>query len=331
MKKLVLFLFACLGILSVHAQDPQFSQYYANPLYTNPAFAGSSRYMRIVLAGRNQYTALQRNYRTASASIDGNIQSLNGGLGLIATTDVAGDGFLTTNTFNGIYSYHIPLTRNVSMRAALQAGIIQKSYDFSQFRFGDQIDERQGFIKATSERRGQELITVPNFSTGFIIYSNQIFGGVAVHNLVEPNQSFYFQNSSDEKFNLPRRYTAHAGANIYLTQERNENERTYISPNVLYMQQRNFNQFNMGFLVKKNSFTFGGWFRQTTNNSDAVIALIGVRLPKFRVGYSFDATISDARTATVGTHEITLALEIRTKKRYSSTKKQPKEIKCPDF
>ncbi|MFM8742085.1 MAG: type IX secretion system membrane protein PorP/SprF, partial [Cytophagales bacterium] len=33
--------------ISVDAQDPQFSQFYAAPLYLNPAFAGSTNQNRV--------------------------------------------------------------------------------------------------------------------------------------------------------------------------------------------------------------------------------------------------------------------------------------------
>jgi type IX secretion system PorP/SprF family membrane protein len=330
MRVIISFVFLVLCVSSIYGQDPQFSQFYATALYTNPAFAGSSKNIRVSSAVRSQYVALERNFRTAAVSIDGNINSLNGGLGFMATNDVAGDGFLRSTTYSGIYSYYIPVSRNISMRAALQGGVIQKTYDFTQFRFGDEIDDRLGFINPTNEPRGLEQIMIPNFSAGFLVYSNHFFGGLAVHNLAEPNQSFYRQNSSADEFKLPRRYTAHVGANIYVTKERNLDDRTYISPNVLFMQQRNFNQLNLGFLVKKQSLTLGAWFRQTGSNSDAVIGLIGLRLPKFRVGYSFDATVSGARTATLGTHEVTLVFEIK-KHSKSNTKKRVKQLNCPSI
>ena len=40
------------------AQDPQFTQFYANPLYLNPAFAGTARCPRLVMAYRNQWPSL---------------------------------------------------------------------------------------------------------------------------------------------------------------------------------------------------------------------------------------------------------------------------------
>ncbi len=324
--------FICLLSLAIaaRAQDPQFSQFYANPIYTNPSFAGSTGGIRLVMALRDQYTAIHNNYKTGSASLDANVGALNGGLGAMVMTDVAGDGFLTNTAISGIYAYHVALNRKLSMRAGLQGTYVQKSYDFSKYRFGDQIDDRLGFVLPTAERQPPQQTSYANFSTGVLFYTDQIFGGIAVHNLTEPNQSFYYPNSSADQFKLPRRYTAHAGANIYLTKQRSLDSRIYISPNILYMQQRNFNQLNLGLYLKKQSLVLGAWFRQTSRNTDAVIALIGLKFPKFRVGYSFDATVSGARTATTGSHEVTLSVELKPKKK-SQGRRSPKVMRCPEF
>jgi type IX secretion system PorP/SprF family membrane protein len=321
-------LFSLLACIIVKGQDPQFTQFYANPLYTNPAFTGAANNFRFVAAGRNQYTALQNNYKTVSASFDVNSSALKGGIGLMASNDVSGDGFLTSNTFSALYSYQINVNRYVTIRAGIQASFIQKSYDFNKFRFGDQIDDRYGFIYPTKEISGLQNVRIPNFATGFLVYTQTFFAGVAIHNLAEPNQSFYYPNSSDQQFRLPRRYTGHAGVNIYLTNQRDEQQRTILSPNILYMSQRNFNQLNVGFYIKRQALTAGAWYRQTTNNSDAAILLIGLKFPKFRIGYSYDITISNARSATQGSHELTAAFEITKKKR---EKRVFKQLTCPDF
>jgi type IX secretion system PorP/SprF family membrane protein len=311
------------------AQDPQFSQFYANPIYTNPAFAGASNNIRVGLIGRMQYTNIPNAYTTAAAAIDAPITSLNGGLGIMATTDIAGDGKLTTNTVSLIYAYNTKLTRKLYMRAGVQAQMYQRTYDFSKFKFGDQIDPQFGFILPTAERRGIEQVTKPNFAAGVLLYSDRFFGGFASHNLAEPNHSFYNDKSSEAQFKLPRRYTVHAGANIPLTESRYDDQRVYISPNVLFMQQRNFNQLNLGFYVKKNALTAGMWFRQTSRNTDAVIILVGLKFPKFRIGYSYDQVVSGLGTAAIGSHEVSLAFEIKPPKK--SEKKVKKAMRCPEF
>lgn len=320
-----------LGILlpfHVIGQDPQLSQFYANPIYTNPAFAGAAINARFAMSARSQYIGMDKNYRTGIASFDMNMAELNGGIGIIALTDIAGDGNLTSTVIGGVYSYHVALNRYVSLRAGIEANYHQRSLDFSKFKFGDQINDRYGFINPTSEKSVQEQIGFMNFGTGLVVYSNRLYGGFAVHNITEPNQSFYSTDASNEAFKLPRRYTVHAGGNIYLTKERDEATRMMLSPAILFMQQRQFNQLNLGLYLKKQSLTTGLWFRQTSNNSDAVIFLVGLKFPKFRVGYSFDATISDSRPATYGSHEVSLGFEISRKK---STKKTIKALNCPTF
>lgn len=312
----------------VFAQDPQLSQFYSNPIYTNPAFAGSATNARFVISGRSQYIGLNKNYRTGIASFDMNMMELNGGIGLLAMTDVAGDGNLTATVAGATYAYHVAINRELSMRAGIQADFHQRSYDFNKFRFGDMIDDRYGFIKQTTEKVGREQISFLNFSTGLLFYTNIIYGGIAVHNITEPNQSFYSPTSSADEFKLPRRYTAHAGANIYLTHEREEKNRMMLSPSILYMQQRNYNQLNLGMYLKKQALTTGLWFRQTTNNADAVIVLVGLKLPKFRVGYSFDVTVSNSKSATYGSHEVSLSFEISRKRK---EKRTFKPIICPEF
>ena len=61
------------------------------------------------------------------------------------------------------------------------------------------------------------------------------------------------------------------------------------------MSQRNFNQLNLGMYVKKQALTAGLWFRQTSKNSDAAIVMLGLKLPKFRLGYSYDVTVKDGQ------------------------------------
>lgn len=324
-RSLIITVAGTLFATNLFAQDPQFSQFYAVPIYTNPALTGASGNIRFNAAYRDQYVGVSNNFKTSYAGIDAHVNKL-GGIGATFLNDVAGDGRLTTNQASLSYSFYTPLSRKVRMRAAVQGTFVQKSYDFSKFRFGDQIDDRLGFVYPTQEPVGSQNRMFPNFGAGIVVYSETFFAGFAAHNLTEPNQSFYYENSPKEEFKLPRRFTAHAGLNISLTHERNEEQRVTLSPSILYMSQRNFNQLNLGMYVKKQALTAGLWFRQTSKNTDAAIVMLGIKFPKFRLGYSYDVTVSGARTATQGSHEISMAFEITPKKRPRS---RTKMISCP--
>ena len=71
------------------AQDPAFSQFYANPLYLNPAFAGTNICPRVNLNYRDQWPGIGRTYVTTSVSWDKHIQAIGGGLGVIVSQDKA--------------------------------------------------------------------------------------------------------------------------------------------------------------------------------------------------------------------------------------------------
>ena len=75
---------AVLGVMlmlsaTAGAQDIGFSQFYANPLYLNPAFAGSAVAPRISLTYRAQWPGLVSAFTTVSASYDQYFPDLHGG------------------------------------------------------------------------------------------------------------------------------------------------------------------------------------------------------------------------------------------------------------
>lgn len=318
LKRLLLLTFLSLAILdNLHAQDPQFTQFYANPLYLNPAFAGSVRCPRLVLNYRNQWPAIPGTYVTYSASYDQHFDGINGGVGLIATNDVAGEGTLTTTNISGIYSYHLEVSRKFSLKAGFQATYGQRVLDWTKLNFGDQIDPRYGFVYATNETFGPDRKSFIDFSAGILGYSENFYFGFAAHHLTQPDQGFL--NVS----RLPLKLTGHMGAVIPLERKTRFNDPAKISPNILYQRQQDFNQLNIGMYFQKSPFVAGLWYR----NRDAFIALIGIQQGMFKFGYSYDITVSRLTNATAGSHEISFAMQFECK----TKKKRYRTINCPSF
>jgi type IX secretion system PorP/SprF family membrane protein len=312
-----------LGMSEAWAQDPQFSQYYANPIYTNPAFAGGSNVGRGVLNYRSQWPSVSGTFRTFSASYDEHFDAINGGIGFIATADEAGVGTLRTYSVSGVYSYQIILSKYITMRAGIQAGIFQKSIDFGKLQFYDQIVRQKGFVNATQETPITNAVFYPNFSAGTIIYSNKFYAGFAIHNLNTPKQGFYASDASK----IPMRYTAHGGLVIPVRESRDPKKATNLYPNVLYMQQSEISQINLGMYYNHGTIVMGGYFRQTAKNPDAIIFLLGIRTPKVKIGFSYDQTLSEIIYAAKQSYEVSLSFELR--KRVPRTR--VRNIKCPEF
>ncbi|MBN4049698.1 PorP/SprF family type IX secretion system membrane protein [Bacteroidales bacterium AH-315-N07] len=209
MRRLNNLLFCLVFGTTVIAQDPEFTQFYASPLYLNPALAGATVCPRVVLNYRNQWPNLSGQFVTYSASYDQFARSLKGGIGFLLLTDRAGEGTITNTQLSAVYAYQLDITRKFSIKGGVQATFVQKRVDWTKLKFGDQIDPRYGWVYETKEIPQAEMVFYPDFSAGFLAYSPNFYGGVAVNHLHEPNETFY--SKSTNKSHLPRKYTVHAG------------------------------------------------------------------------------------------------------------------------
>ncbi|HBH07653.1 MAG TPA: hypothetical protein DDX92_13730 [Flavobacteriales bacterium] len=335
LKRIFHYLFLSFVLLLFHsqswAQDPQFSQFYANPLYLNPAFAGSTFCPRIAVNYRNQWPSLDGQFVTYSGSYDQYFDVLRGGVGALVYQDNAGDGTIKTFSASLMYAYTLRITENMALKAGFQGSFWQKSLDWNKLTFGDMIDPRYGFIYSTQETEGSRAVNNVDFSTGFLLYNEFWYLGVAVHHLAEPRESF-FQNDDAV---LYRKYTGHFGAVIPF--RRDDPEYGSVSPNILFMTQGQASQLNLGIYAKKSVIIGGIWYRfnNLTNTefgitSDAVSLLIGIEVDKFKFGYSYDITVSrlgsiDGNTG--GAHEVSLGLKLNC----PTKRRRFKALNCPEF
>ena len=319
---------ACLlagAAFSAQAQDPHFSQFYANSLYLNPALAGSGLGPRVSLNYRNQWPKLQSAYVTYAAGYDQYFSGISGGLGVHVLSDRAGDGVFLTNQVNVMYANNLNINRKLALKTGFQVGYAQKSLNWDRLIFPDQIDPRTGYTSPTQEQlplsnRTQQGYV--DFSTGAMLYSDRYFGGIAVHHITQPNESLLGPTGPEAK--LPTRLTVHGGANIDIIKKKFRRPATTVSPNILYMNQGKFNELNLGVYINRGPIVGGMWFRNTSTNADALILLAGVQAGVFRFGYSYDITVSRLRSATDGAHEISTYNK-------SNRKGTVNKIKCPAF
>lgn len=301
------------------AQDPTFTQFYSNPVYLNPALAGSSGCPRIALNYRNQWPQLTGNFITYAAAYDTYAKNISGGVGIMAMHDQQGQGTIQTSMIAGTYSYYLKVNRKFRIMFGGQAAYFQKYLDWSKLTFGDQIDPRRGFIYQTGDvPRGNGSHGFFDVSAGMVGFTKNFYFGLAAHHLNRPDESMILGDSR-----LPIRITGHMGANIKLGQRGRYSSNTTLMPNVIYQYQNGFQQFNIGAYLKYESFTIGAWYR----NRDAFIVSLGITTEKFRIGYSYDLTVSQLGGVSGGSHEISMGINLKCKKQM----KDFRRISCPSF
>jgi type IX secretion system PorP/SprF family membrane protein len=260
-RKLILgCLSALLITLAAKAQDPHFSQFYAAPLYLNPAFAGNGG-PKIHANYRNQWPGINKAYTTYAVSYDQYLSALNGGLGVMVLSDDQGDGTIKTNTMRGMYSYNLKLNDNVSLKPALAASFVQSVLNTDKLVYRVDLDNN-ALPSGENLSNKQPITSFVDFSAGLLIYSESFYAGFAADHLTEPNQSF-----TSNKSILPSKYTGHLGAVIPLdgSRSRRASEKS-ISPNIMYQKQGSFNQLNTGVYYNAGPLVLGLWYRYAFRN-----------------------------------------------------------------
>lgn len=292
------------------AQDPQFSQYYATPLYLNPAFTGATSYHRMILNYRNQWPAAVANgFVSYVFSYDYNWDALNSGFGIFAIQDRAGDAALTYRNIGVSYSYAARLTRDWSLRAGFHVSYSQKDVDYARLLFNDQIYRGGG---PSFDASSYFNVNYMDYNAGLLLYNENAFLGVAIHHLTEPNESFL-----DLESIMPRKYSVHGG---YTFRLQTIGATKSIIPSFNYKRQGNFDQMDVGVYYNHEPLVMGVWYRgiplslfskDGLVNNDALAILFGYALEDvpLRVGYSYDITTSGLFRKSGGSHEISLIYE----------------------
>ena len=319
MKSIIVLLFLAV-CMEAQAQDPSFTQFYSNPVYLNPALAGSTGCPRIVSNYRNQWPQLTGNYITSAVAYDSYVKSISGGLGIIALHDMQGQATIQTSMIGGVYSYNLKVNRKFSIMVGARAAYFQKFLDWDKLTFGDMIDPRRGFIYQTGDvPRGTGRRGFFDVSAGAVGFGKNYYFGIAAHHLNRPDESMILGTSR-----LPMRITGHAGAEIKLGQRGRYTNTTSILPNIIYQYQNGFQELNIGTYIKYGDFTVGAWYR----NRDAFILLFGVNFEKFKLGYSYDLTVSKLGNGiSGGSHEVSLGMNLKCRKKAKNFRK----ISCPSF
>jgi type IX secretion system PorP/SprF family membrane protein len=327
----------------VAGQDPQFSQFYAAPLYLNPAFAGSTQQGRVGMNYRNQWPAIDANFTTISAFADFFIEDKNSGVGALLTRDYIGLIGLQSISFAVQYAYQLKLTKGLSFRPGFQAGIYNRSVNFGKLTFGDQFDPNTGeILNPTNEALNGQNKFFPDISMGGLFYTPNAWLGFAAHHITQPNQSVV---GGDDK--LPMKLSVHGGWKFYFKPGvmgngvyAHKQERS-VAPTVQYRHQGQFDQMDVGMYFTFEPIIIGTWYRGIPfkrvngfSNNESIVMLVGLTLKGqkdvLNIGYSYDYTISQLGPGSGGAHEFSLVYSWPTR----NPRKPPRDkmiIPCPDF
>lgn len=314
----------------VKAQDAQFTQFYASPMYLNPAFTGLTFEHRFVANYRNQWPGVKTAYQTAMVTYDYNMSDLNSGLGFTVMQDRSGTAGLTHTQVGASYSYHFKINKFAEIRMGANLNFNMKRIDFSRLRFNDQIATGSG---VSVEATAYEPLNFMDFAAGALLNSTEYWLGLSAKHLTQPNSSMV-----GDKVPLPLSISLHGGYRFILEQKSRVDLRKYVSPAFNLRHEAKYDQLDIGVYYFHMPLNVGLWYRglpfkkyaPTYGSRESVALLIGLDLsPKLvRIGYSFDLTVSRLGVAnSLGAHEISIIYEIAKKRK----RNKRVLVSCPKF
>jgi len=313
--------------LDSYGQDPTFSQFYANPLYLAPSFAGATEEYRLGLNYRNQWPAIPGVFHTYSISFDKAMPNFNSGFGILASYDVAGSGNLSTTNIGLLYSYDFNISDNWHIRPGVHFKFYYLGLDIYKLVFNSQLTA-SGTSPSVYPPPFDNIADV-DFATSALAYNDRIWAGFTLDHLLVPKTSFYGDDS-----NVPIKFNLFGGLQLIRKTRLRVKLQETLSVALNFQKQAKFYQTDIGLYYFKSPLIFGLWYRgipfMTSQAGDAIIGLIGFKSDNLHIGYSYDFTISNLISSTAGAHEVSLVYEFSSFS-MNSQKKRIRAIPCPEF
>lgn len=313
--------------LDSYGQDPTFSQFYANPLYLAPSFAGATEEYRLGLNYRNQWPAVPGVFHTYSVSFDKAMPNFNSGFGILASYDVAGSGELSTTNIGLLYSYDFNISNDWHIRPGVHFKFYYLGLDIYKLIFNSQLTG-SGTSPSVYPPPFDNVADV-DFATSALVYNDRIWAGFTLDHLLIPKTSFYGDDA-----NVPIKFNLFGGIQLIKKTRLRVKLQETLSIAMNFQKQAKFYQTDVGLYYFKSPLIFGLWYRgipfMTSQAGDAIIGLIGFKSDNLHIGYSYDFTISNLISSTAGAHEVSLVYEF-TSFTMGSQKKRIRAIPCPEF
>ena len=320
MKKIAFGIFTLIGLNAGAQQMAQMSQYLLNPYLINPAAAGLTDFVDMNLSFRQQWVGFDNSpqtyyfsansvvgkigaapkysasLRTSRSSMQKNTGVRTGKMRHAVGGNMMVDsyGAFRRNMANVSYAIHLPITRGMNLAVGVGLGLSNFVFlpdRVSMLEAGDATYDR--FLGNTTKRNLFDLFS------GVYLYTEKLLLGYSNAQMMQNKVTF--GDPTDAKLHM--HHFVMAGYRIDI------NEEFSLTPNLLvkYMNPAPVAiDLNCRFDVGDNFF--GG---VSYRHKDALVGMVGVLFNDFKLGYSYDYTLSALRKQNSGGHEIVLGYKIR--------------------
>jgi type IX secretion system PorP/SprF family membrane protein len=293
-KFTLLFLFGMLAAFNANAQqDPMYSQYMFNMLAINPAYAGSREVMSITALYRRQWTGFTGAPVSQTLSADLPVERKNLGLGFQMYNDQLGISRNTGAYASGSYRLRFPVG---TLAFGMQIGVTQFQANYTAVDLGDNQPDAAF---------SQNLIAfLPNIGSGVYYSTDRFYLGASMPHLLKNRLS-------------------RGGDNVVIGDRAAQYRHLFVSTGYVFDLSPRV-KLKPGLQLK----TVGGaplqvdvnanaWFYDrfaigiSYRTGDAVLGMAEIQInDQFRLGYSYDYTLTELTRYNSGSHELMLRYEL---------------------
>lgn len=286
-------------------QDPSYSQYVMNGFLINPSMAGSDGYSTVSLTVRQQWLGLESPPATFAAAFQTRILSdsyisrstsvrkkisrptKGGRVGMGGYIFADRNGIMKRTGLQYSYAYHISLNNY----RQLSFGLAATAYQYFVDKEGKYIDDPwlDGY---------DQVVYIPDANFGISYTTRRYYVGYAMHHLLrgmgmlgntgnnQHSELGYYYLSGGYKFDVADDWMIEPSALIKSSDMLLKSIQMDISTRVYYKEDY--------------------WMGLSYRTNDAIVMLAGAKFDRYYIGFAYDFTLSDLRTKSFGTYELTL-------------------------
>lgn len=333
--------FFAIGFLSISlfagAQDYQFSQFYAIPLYYNPAFAGANLNSRAVVAYRSQWAGL-KGWKGWAGSFDWYLKNSSSGIGLYFSNNFLSQLGYSQNSGMFQYAYRAKWKRDIRVSFGIGLGFNHYSWNPGLGLMGDQLSKDPEPVQSEDPLANSGGLSAGMFDMqiGILFYSRTWWAALSGLHPHSPTYTLANENSLEPRINLSGGYRFELKKPVdYKGQE----IPVSLTPAVLIRSQGNSSQLDLGLYYHNPPFVLGAWYRGIpvpvtrlkVLNQDATTLLTGIKQNNLTIGYSYDIPLNRVTGIFMGSHEITFTYEFKTNHLSLKSKSRQRGLPCPTF
>jgi len=291
----ILLIIGFLPVLLSAQQDPQFNQYFFNPLGINPAYAGSRGTLSAIAVHRSQWVGFEGAPTTQSFAIHSPTRNKKMGLGFQVINDKIGPK--NAISVSGIYAYKLRIGRG-KLGFGLRASIYNYVFNWDEIEYKD--GNNFGSIP-----RGKESYMTPSFDFGTYYNDKKNYIGIEFTHLNEGKLGVQADNVNIESNSQQRAQAIITAGRAFVI-----NRFITLKPSVLIKTSSNqpaFVDLNGSILLKEKI-----WLGLSYRRGYGAVAIFEYDITKsLRVGYSLDISLTSLSRQNGGSHEIFLGYDLR--------------------